>query len=364
MHNIAIAAAGTGGHIFPGLAIANELQHQLDEIKIIFIGSRHGIENQIVPKYGYQCIQTDVQKLYRFFTLKNALFPFHTVKSIIEAKTLYKEHSITSFIGCGGFVTGTAGYAAKLLGIPIFLQEQNSYPGLSTRLIAPYADRIYLGNEYARDYLKKYEIKCVYTGNPIRNYVPIIRHKARVELGLKDNFTIFVYGGSQGSKAINDTVCDIVDELLRKDIQIVFQTGTREYEDISRKFSGKDNILIKPFIDKMDLAYSASDLVVCRAGAISLSEVAYFGIPAVIIPFPWAAGNHQLKNAISFQENNAAVLLEEKNLTPKALLDTLLELKNDSSRLFHMSNAMNLLSKPDATKEIVHDFIQHIGSKC
>jgi len=364
MHNIAIAAAGTGGHIFPGLALANELHDQIDDVKIVFIGSRDGIENEIIPKYGYQCLQTDVQKLYRSFTLKNVMFPVHTIKSILETKSLYRAHKTTSFIGCGGFVTGTAGYAAKLCGIPIFLQEQNSYPGLSTRLIAQHAQRIYLGNDSARIYLKKYDEKCIYTGNPVRNYTKLTKQKALEELGLKDKFTIFIYGGSQGSKAINNAVTEITVELLRNDMQIVFQTGARAFEDIKSKFSGVDNIIVKPFIDRMDLVYSASDLVVCRAGAISLSEVSYFGIPAIIIPFPWAAGDHQLKNAMSYENNNSAVVIEEKDLTPELLFEKIIALTNNHNRLMEMQTAMKSLAKPEATKSIISDILQNLGCKC
>ncbi len=357
MHRIAIAAGGTGGHIFPGIAIARELKKQLDECEIIFIGSKDGIENKIVKENGYDCIPTNVQKLYRFFTLKNILFPCYMLKSIAETQNIYKKFNISIFIGCGGFVSGTAGYAAKLQRIPIFLQEQNSYPGLSTRFIAPYARRIYLGNQKATEYLKCCKKQICYTGNPIRKLEKTSREKALEILGLRNKKTVFIYGGSLGSTPINNAVLSILEKLLHNDFQVIFQTGKRDFSRIFELFGENRNLIIKPFFDDIDIAYSASDLVVCRAGAISLSEVAYFGIPAIIIPFPWAAGNHQVKNAESFGARNAAVVIEEKNLSPEILLNKIVNILNDLEKYKNMAQAMKSLAKPQATQDIVSDII-------
>ena len=357
MHRIAIAAGGTGGHIFPGIAIARELQKQLGECEILFIGSKDGIENKIVKENGFDCIPTNVQKLYRFFTLKNILFPYYMLKSIVETQNIYKKFNISIFIGCGGFVSGTAGYAAKLQRIPIFLQEQNSYPGLSTRFIAPYARRIYLGNQKATEYLKCCKKQICYTGNPIRKLEKTSREKALEILGLRNKKTVFIYGGSLGSTPINNAVLSILEKLLHNDFQVIFQTGKRDFSRIFELFGENRNLIIKPFFDDIDIAYSASDLVVCRAGAISLSEVAYFGIPAIIIPFPWAAGNHQVKNAESFGARNAAVVIEEKNLSPEILLNKIVNILNDLEKYENMAQAMKSLAKPQATQDIVSDII-------
>ena len=362
MHRIAIAAGGTGGHIFPGIAIASELQKQLGECEILFIGSKDGIENKIVKENGYDCIPTNVQKLYRFFTLKNILFPYYMLKSIAETQNIYKKFKISIFIGCGGFVSGTAGYAAKLQRIPIFLQEQNSYPGLSTRFIAPYAGRIYLGNQKATEYLKCCTNQICYTGNPIRTLEKTSQEKALELLGLRNKRTVFIYGGSLGSTPINNAVLSILEKLLYNNFQVIFQTGKRDFSRIFELFGENRNLIIKPFFDDIDIAYSASDLVVCRAGAISLSEVAYFGIPAIIIPFPWAAGNHQVKNAESFGAKNAAVVIEEKNLSPEILLNEIVNILNDLEKYKNMAQAMKSLAKPQATQEIVSDIINTIGS--
>jgi len=364
MHRVAIAAGGTGGHIFPGIAIARELQKQLVECEIIFIGSQDGIENQIVKENGYDCIPTNVQKLYRFFTLRNILFPYYMLKSISEVQNIYKKFNVSIFIGCGGFVSGTAGYAAKLERIPIFLQEQNSYPGLSTRFIAPYARRIYLGNQKATDYLKCCTNQICYTGNPIRTLKKTSRENALEILGLRNKRTVFIYGGSLGSTPINNAVITILEKLLHNNFQVIFQTGKRDYTRIFELYGKNRNIVIKPFFDDIDIAYSASDLVVCRAGAISLSEVAYFGIPAIIIPFPWAAGNHQVKNAESFGIKKAAIVIEEKNLTPEILLNEIGNILNNKMKYENMAHAMKSLAKPHATQDIVSDIINTLGIEC
>ncbi|MBN2017071.1 MAG: undecaprenyldiphospho-muramoylpentapeptide beta-N-acetylglucosaminyltransferase [Candidatus Cloacimonetes bacterium] len=363
MLRVAIAAGGTGGHIFPGIAIARELQDQLKSCEIIFIGSKDGIENKIVSENGYTCIPTDVHKLYRYLTLKNLLFPYYMIKSIVETRKIYRENLISLFVGCGGFVTGTAGYAAHLQKIPIFLQEQNSYPGLSTRFIAPYAKRIYLGNHVAIDYLKKND-NCLYTGNPIRQLNLTPRKVAQTELGFKDSKTLFIYGGSLGSTPINNAVLKIIESLLEKDYQIIFQTGKRDHSKIIEKYGNQRNMIIKPFFNDIDLVYSASDLVVCRAGAISLSEVAYFRIPAIIIPFPWAAGDHQVKNAESFAQNGAAVMIEEKDLTPEILLTNIENILNNTQQYEIMAHAMKSLAKPEATQHIVSDILMTAGIEC
>ena len=364
MHKIAIAAGGTGGHIFPGIAIARELERQLEDCEVIFIGSRDGIENKLVKENGYECIPTDVQKLYRSFTLKNLLFPYYMLKSISETQNIYRKFKISIFIGCGGFVSGTAGYAAKQLRIPIFLQEQNSYPGLSTRFIAPYAQRIYLGNPKATKYLKSREKQIYYTGNPIRAPRKLSLDKALEILGLHKKKTVFIYGGSQGSTPINNAVLPILETLLQNNFQVIYQTGKHDYSKIYELFGNNKNLVIKPFFDNIDVAYSASDLVVCRAGAISLSEVANFGIPAIIIPFPWAAGDHQVKNAESFQTKKAAVVIEEKNLTSEILLHEIVNILNNLEKSENMARAMKSLAKPQATQDIVSDIISTLGIEC
>ncbi len=364
MYRIAIAAGGTGGHIFPGIAIARELQRQLADCKVIFIGSKEGIENKIVKENGYECYPTDVQKLYRNITFKNLLFPYYMLKSISQTQDVYRKHKISIFIGCGGFVSGTAGYAAKLQRIPIFLQEQNSYPGLSTRFIAPYAQKIYLGNPKAHEYLKCPRENISYTGNPIRTPIKISREKALEILGLQNKKTVFIYGGSLGSIPINNAVLPILEKLLQNNFQVIFQTGKRDYTRIFELHKKTESLIIKPFFDDIDVAYSASDLVVCRAGAISLSEVAYFGIPAIIIPFPWAAGDHQVKNAESLRTRKAAVVIEEKNLTSEILFHEIVNILNNLVLHEIMAHALKLLAKPEATRDIVSDIISTLGIEC
>lgn len=364
MHRIAIAAGGTGGHIFPGIALAQELQHQLNTSNIIFIGSKDGIENIIVKKFNYVCLSTHVQKLYRSFTIKNLLFPFFMILSIIETYMIFKKFNISMFIGCGGFVSGIAGCAAKLKKIPILLQEQNSYPGISTRFIAPLAKKIYLGNQKAEDYLTCHKNQVEYTGNPIRPLEKLSQEYAQRILELKPLKTIFFYGGSQGSTAINNVAFSILDRLIKKNIQLIVQTGDRDYTNLNEQIRKKANCIIQPFFENMQVIYSVSDLVICRAGAISLSEVAYFGIPAILIPYPWAAGDHQIKNAAYFSMKKAAVMIEENDLSPDVLFDEIMSILDNNERYVQMKNAMKSLAKPNATKDIVSNIIATLGLVC
>lgn len=358
MLNIAIAAGGTGGHIFPGISIAEKFVNQLENVKVIFIGARNGIENKIIPKYNFDIVQMDVHKLYRYFILRNLLFPIYLIRSIWQALRMFYDMNIDIFIGCGGFVSGSAGLAALWLQLPIFLQEQNSFPGVSTRLLAKSCKRLYIGNQDVKQYLKSVESKIKYTGNPIREFKKVRKQEALTFWNFKDKKTIFIYGGSQGSHSLNMNFSEIIDDILEKDIQIIFQTGFFDFEEINNKFGNRNGLVIQPFFDNIEYAYSASDLVICRAGAISLTEISHFGLPAILIPFPYSAGQHQLKNAQSFVKKGAAEMITEDELNPKLLFSEILDLINDKNRLLEMSSSLKSLVINDSAKRIVEDIMQ------
>ena len=363
MINIAIAAGGTGGHIFPGISIAEAFINKLDNVKIIFIGARNGIENVIVPKYNFEVVKINAPRLYRYLTFKNLLFPFYLLESIEQTKRIFDKMNTDIFMGCGGFVSGAAGLAALYHHLPIFLQEQNSFPGISTRLLAKSCKRLYIGNEDAKQYFKSsasWRTKIKYTGNPIRKFEKISKEEALNFWKFENKKTIFIYGGSQGSHALNVNFYEIIDDILSNDIQIIFQTGFLDFDKVKNKFGTRKGLIVQPFFDNIEYAYSASDLVICRAGAISLSEISHFGLPAILIPFPYSAGQHQLKNAESFMKKGAAEIITEKELNPQLLLQKILDLINNKNRLIEMSDSIKTLSTYDSADRIVEDIIQFI----
>lgn len=358
MLKVAIAAGGTGGHVFPAIAIAEEFIHQVKDVSITFIGSEDGMEKEIILEKGFEFESISVKKLYRFLTPKNLLFPYYLLKSVFQTRRILKKNECDIFIGCGGFVSGAAGLGAKGVGIPIFLQEQNSFPGISTRKLAKSSKIIFLGNPEAKEYLNLDNSRLIYTGNPIRKMEKVDKAKAKKFWGLDDRKVIFVYGGSQGAKSINDNVVKIIEDLLKKDLQIIFQTGKNKYQKIYEKIGQQKSVVIKSFIRQMDLAYSAADLVVCRAGAISLSEIAFYELPAILIPFPKSSGNHQVKNAESLKKQGAAELLLDKNLNPENLKNKIMNIILDEMKSKLMSKAIKKFAKPESAKEIVEIILQ------
>ncbi|MBL7086290.1 MAG: UDP-N-acetylglucosamine--N-acetylmuramyl-(pentapeptide) pyrophosphoryl-undecaprenol N-acetylglucosamine transferase, partial [Candidatus Cloacimonetes bacterium] len=220
--------------------------------------------------------------------------------------------------------------------------------------------RIYIGNSEAKNYFKSLISKVIYTGNPIRKFNMVSKKQALHHWNFEEKRTMFVYGGSQGSHSVNQNFVEIIDELLDKEIQILFQTGRKEYGKIIDRFQNREGIVIKPFFDNIEYAYLASDLVICRAGAISLSEIAHFGLPVIIIPFPYSAGQHQLKNALSYNRYGAADILTENELNPKLLLESILKIIKNDTKLKKMSNAIKKLSVSESAKKIVIDIMSSL----
>ncbi|MBS3740768.1 MAG: undecaprenyldiphospho-muramoylpentapeptide beta-N-acetylglucosaminyltransferase [Candidatus Cloacimonetes bacterium] len=361
MLKVAIATGGSGGHIFPAVSVAEELKRQFENVDIIFIGSHVGIEEDVLTNYDYPLYKIDVRRFNRYFTYKNLILPFFVGKSTLQSVVILQKHKCDLLIGFGGFSAGVAVLAAKLLSIPIFLQEQNSYPGLVTRKTACLSTKIFLGNFMAKKYLKKYSEKLIYSGNPLRKLEQIPKLKALKKLGLQNKNTIFVYGGSQGSMPLNKFLAEIINDLLIKDIQIIWQTGEKENKILKNKFGQNESVLIKPFFTQMSYVYCACDLVVCRAGAISIAEAAHFGLPAIIIPFPYAADDHQLKNAQLLEDKKAAFVLIEDNLTADLLKQKIIDLLASYQQRDTLSNNIKKLSIGNSSEIIVNEIKRSLG---
>jgi len=354
---ILIAAGGTGGHIIPALAIASELKKKGCEI--LFVGNKNSLEEELVKKSGIPFKSINVQKFYRKITFEHLKFPFKLMNSIFASKKIIREFQPDAFLGTGGFVSGPVGYAAHLKKIPIFLQEQNSFPGATTRILSKYAKKIFLGNEGAKKYFPSEKI--IISGNPINTNV--ISEKEKIDFekyGLKINsLKLFLFGGSQGSLILNNNLLKIVDDLLDNGIEIIWQAGKYSFDKIIEKVKNKTGIYIFDFSNKMGKIYNSVDFAIARAGALSLAELETKRIPSILIPLPSAAGNHQYFNALELEKKNVALILEQKCLNPAILKEKILEMKEKYLKIKKNYGESKHL---DSAKIITEEIIKNIRS--
>ena len=362
-YKIIIAGGGTGGHLFPAIAIGEEIKERMPNAQIHFVGSNFGLEAKVYPIKDLLHTLLPIKGLQRGLSinslLKNLLLPFRLIKSLLKLRMLFKEFSPQLVIGTGGYASAIPLLMASRQkpSVPIVLQEQNSYPGLTTRWFSKKATLICSAFNIDNKNLTK---KTILTGNPIRNN--IINGNRTLALKehclIEEKKTIFVFGGSQGSAFLNKSIANIIKRFDYNALQVLWQTGDKEYQEY-KKYRN-ESVKVVPFINDMADAYALSDLVVCRSGALTLSEVTVCGKPSILIPFSSAAGNHQLKNAKTLFDAGAAILFEEKNFNAKKLLMTITQLISNNKQLNKMSIASKILGKPNATKTIV-DHIMKIN---
>ena len=374
MLRVAFAGGGTGGHIIPALAIAEELQKcvaresAFSDVEVLFFGSDYGMETRLIPEAGFELEALPIRGLSRSISLaglrQNILLPGRMIASIIKANRALRAFNPHITVGTGGYASAIPVRQSLRNNIPIVLQEQNSYPGMVTRLFAPKANQVYLTYEDAKKYLKG--SATILTGNPIRHMgVSSERNEAAETFGLNPDLpTLFILGGSQGARAINRHFVDRISTYLEKlGMQVLWQTGKADFEFCQKQIGTNPRIALKPFINEMDKAYSLADLMVCRAGAMTLTEINYFGLPAILIPLPSAAANHQEFNARSQEKAGAARVLLESELAEGALLPLLTAIFTNKEKLSDMAEASAKLKRPHATQEIC-DSIISIASTC
>ncbi len=342
-----IGAGGTGGHIIPALAVALEMSDRGWNVN--FIGNKHSMEEILVHKHQFKFYPIQVQKIYRRMTLEHLKFPYLFIKSLylcIKYMTIYKPDAI---LCTGGFVSGPVALSSVLLGEKLFFQDGNSYPGLTTRLMARYSKHAFIASETARMYLKK--CNCILTGNPILKYIKLDKSKVNWnEFNLKaDTIKIFVIGGSQGSAKINKIVSESLNEILDLNAEIIWQTGKHHLHKTQMLISNQKGIFCFDFTDKMSDFYQMSDIAISRAGALSIAELEEHGLPAVFIPLPSAAENHQYKNAEIQVKKGCGILLEQQLLTSQTLLQAIKELIDKYQQ--YKDNLANILPN-NATKSI------------
>ncbi len=355
-----IAGGGTGGHLFPALSIGKELEK--NNVQVQYIGSYYGIEKDFLINENCNFHLLNITGIQRNFSIKslymNFLFPFRFLISYIKSIFIIKKIKPSIIIGTGGYVSGLPLIAGIHFKIPTVIQDQNSIPGLITKKLHNKVDKIFLAYTIASKKLNKN--KCVITGNPIKSdLVKIDRSVALKKLNLKPNKkTILILGGSQGSSPINNYIKKNIEYFIQNKFQIIWQCGDYEFEKL-KKISDK-NILIKPFFKNMSKIYSASDLIISRAGAITISELTFMSKVAILIPYPQAAENHQDINANYVLKNKACKIIDQKELESNKLINCIDNLLNDKKQIKELEKNSKKISKPYATTNIVKNIMELI----
>lgn len=359
IERVIISGGGTGGHIFPALAIAGEIGNRYPDAEILFVGALGRMEMDKVPAAGYKIIGLPVIGFPRKPGVKMLKFAVSLMKSNRLAKKIINEFNPQIAIGVGGFASGPLLRAAAKKGIPALIQEQNSYAGITNKLLGKHADIICV----AYDKMDRYfpAEKIVFTGNPVReNLLKKIkdRNEAFDYFGLKSNDkVVLIIGGSLGARSVNNAILKNSTVIAdAKDVQFIWQTGSIYYREIKDKMNDSKpaNLHIHEFLSRMDLAYSAADVVISRAGAGTISELCLVGKPAIFVPSPNVAEDHQTKNAMALVEKNAAKMIPD-NQIDEQLLPGAIRLINNPEECKQLSENIKTLSKPGATKDIVNE---------
>ncbi|MFZ5517808.1 MAG: undecaprenyldiphospho-muramoylpentapeptide beta-N-acetylglucosaminyltransferase [Candidatus Zhuqueibacterota bacterium] len=366
-YRIVISGGGTGGHVYPGIAIAQAVRQTLPGVEITFVGVKNRIEEKIVPREGYPLKTIHVEYIARKLSLKSFTFIFSLLVGLVQSILFlirYRPHVV---VGTGGYVCGPVVYAAHLLGIPTLIQEQNSYPGITTKILASRVDEIHLAFEEARHHLKKVrdDSKFKITGNPVRMSTGgISRAEALAKFGLDTaKKTLLLFGGSQGAAALNKAMLETL-PLLATDIQLIWQTGESDFEPMKRACAALPHRLyIQPFIYTMSEAYACADLAFCRSGAITIAELVQSGLPAIFVPLPHAAEGHQEKNARVLMDAGAAEMILQKDLTPTLLADRIRRLIFDEEKLSKIKANSQKFYHPSSAKMIADSVIRLMQGK-
>ncbi|KAA3611127.1 MAG: undecaprenyldiphospho-muramoylpentapeptide beta-N-acetylglucosaminyltransferase [Calditrichaeota bacterium] len=353
---IVFAGGGTAGHLYPAFNLAKVFEKNGD-CQCLFFGTQRGIEAVKVPERGYELVLLNIRGFQRRISIQNFLFPLRLVASLLKSRRVLKKFKPHLVIGTGGYVMGPVLKMAVKLKFPVFIQEQNSFPGVTTRMLAKDAKAIFIAYEEAKKHVAK-ESNTVLCGNPV--VVPEkLKPKAEAlsDLGLKDNLkTILVFGGSQGASSINMAIKSWLEKSgLPQGVQLLWQSGTLQFEQYKKWLakSNLENVVLKPFINDMWAAYQVSEFSICRAGAMSISELTIAGLPSILVPLKSAAGNHQFKNARAMEEKNGAVLIEDNDGLPTILSAKINDWIDHPKKLEPMKNSLAKIAQPEAAGQIV-----------
>lgn len=353
---IIISGGGTGGHIFPAIAIANALRQIDSRTEILFVGALGKMEMDKVPAAGYQIIGLDIKGFQRNNLLKNLALPFKVLKSVLHASTIIKNFKPNVVVGVGGYASGPLLYAASLKNVPILIQEQNSYAGITNKYLGKKASKICVAFDGMEAFFPA--SKIIKTGNPIRQASVAIegkRNEALQYFGLSPiKKTILLTGGSLGAGTLNKTILTGLAKLEENHIQLIWQTGKYYYKGIIEQYGNRSKdagIKIYEFLNRMDFAYAAADVIISRAGAGTIAELCMVQKPVILVPSPNVAEDHQTKNANALIDKNCALLVTDKNAETD-LVDAAIKLLNDSKLMETLSNNIAQLALPNADTDI------------
>lgn len=365
MLKVIISGGGSGGHVFPAIAIAQALKSIKPDVELLFVGAKQKMEMEKVPAAGFKIIGLWISGFHRKFDWRNFSFPFKLCHSLWKARKIIRSFHPDLVIGVGGFASGPVLKVASLLNVPTVIQEQNSYPGVTNKLLAKSVDKILTAYEGMEKYFPESKISLL--GNPVRQDlqdIGTLRTKGYEHFQLDQTLkTILVFGGSLGARSINTNLASELEQDLPEGVQMIWQVGKgyfEQYKELNNTQEGRLKVL--PFIDRMDFAYAVADLVVCRAGALTISELSIVAKPAIFIPSPNVAEDHQTKNAVALKANNAGCLLPDKTSKGK-ILSTAMELFADDKLREQMIRNIAAMARPNAAKNIAQLALELIKEK-
>lgn len=356
---VIVTGGGSGGHIYPAIAIADKIKEKEPDAEILYMGNDLGLEKDIVPGTGYPLELVTARWLDRKSVIELALTGMVTARGVLQALKVMRKFKPDVVIGTGGFVCVPVVFAGHLYGAKCYLHEQNAYPGVANRVLEKFVDKVFLGFPDAADFFKEPK-KHVHAGNPVRErFYNVDKTAARERLGIpKDDFVIFSFGGSQGAEKINEVGFDLMEAVNgHEDVTYIFGTGSQYYDEILDKAKEKNigiqpNIMVKSYINDIQYYLGAADLIISRAGALSVAESTVCGRALLLIPSPNVTGNHQYYNAKSVADHGGAILIEEKDLTSEKLIAEVMRLKNQPQLLEAMAKASKSCAPLDACEMI------------
>ena len=360
---IIIAGGGTGGHIFPALAIANALKNKIPAIEILFVGAKGKMEMEKIPDAGYKIVGLDIAGYNRSSLIKNITLPFKLAKSFFQVRKILKSFNPDAVIGVGGYSSFPVLRSAQSMKIPTFIHESNSLPGKSNIMLGKRAVEIFVPGEGMQKYFPAEKIKV--TGNPIRKVFlqKIDKNEALKFFGLSpDMKTVFVMGGSLGAKSINETVEKNIDLFKKNKLQLIWQTGKNFAAQAAKAEEERSNIWSNAFIDKMENAYAAADVVISRSGAMTVAELCVVAKPAIFVPYPFAAENHQSVNAWVLVKRKAALMVPDAEVKSE-LFVCLLQLMNDDELMEKLKDNISKLGNENADEVIAEAILNKINKK-
>lgn len=353
---IIISGGGTGGHIYPAVAVAQELQKRIPDIEILFVGASDRMEMEKVPKAGYKIIGLWISGIQRSLSFKNLLWPIKVVLSVIKSFRILNQFKPDVCIGFGGYASGALLYAATIKKIPTLIHEQNSYAGITNKILKNRVYRICVAYNNMEKFFPA--SKIMLTGNPVRNDLLDVKHfreKAMAHFGLQPSKkTILIIGGSLGARTINEAIMDGIQTYTQNDIQILWQTGKSFYP--KAKTVESSNVIVREFIYEMNLAYAIADVVISRAGALSIAELAQVQKPVILIPSPNVAEDHQTKNAMALVEREAALFVKDSE-AKKLLVQSSLDLIQNEMKQMQLKNNISSFAMPNAAISIVDEIL-------